>query len=115
MKQKNVIIYYGGFRFVYGGVNSHIKLIESELKEQGFKVSLITLDSLPILLKYLPHILEKTVNFINCFPPRKPILGSVIDFGPRDEKFNSMTFFIAFYYFSLAAIDGYFEGVFWFI
>ena len=28
-----VIFYYGGFKFVYGGVNSHIKLIESGLSE----------------------------------------------------------------------------------
>ena len=65
MKKKlKVIIFYGGFKFVVGGVNSHANLLKSGMQLIGHEVTLITLDDLPGLLKYLPHVIEKFTNLI---------------------------------------------------
>lgn len=62
--KKNVQIFYGGFKSVKGGVNIHSNLLKKELKKK-FKVSLISLDSIPFPFKYLPHIIEKIVNLFS--------------------------------------------------
>ena len=59
-----VIIFYGGFKFVLGGVNSHANALKLGIQSMGHEATLVTLDDLPFLLKYLPHLLEKIVNFI---------------------------------------------------
>ncbi|MDC0853688.1 glycosyltransferase family 4 protein, partial [Candidatus Pelagibacter sp.] len=61
-KKKSIQIFYGGFKFVKGGVNSHSISIKEELKE-NFNVTLITLDNLSILVRFIPHLVEKIVNF----------------------------------------------------
>ena len=66
MNKKTASIFYAGF-IRFGGVNSHVKSLESELLRRGWNVNIITLDNLPILFRYLPHLLEKIVNFI--IPP----------------------------------------------
>lgn len=65
MKNKSVVIYYGGFICKSGGVFSHVRAIESELIKTGWSVLIVTLDSLPIWCRYIPHILEKLTNLFN--------------------------------------------------
>ena len=65
MSQKlKVTIFYGGFKFVVGGVNSHASSLKLGMQSIGHEVTLITLDDLPGLLKYLPHGIEKIFNLI---------------------------------------------------
>jgi glycosyltransferase involved in cell wall biosynthesis len=60
--KKKLFIYYGGFRSVKGGVISNSYALKKEF-ETFFDVSLICLDDLPFYIRYLPHIVEKTINF----------------------------------------------------
>ena len=64
MTKKIASIYYAGFAR-FGGVISHVRSIETELRRIGWNVNVITLDSLPIWCKYIPHIIEKIINFFN--------------------------------------------------
>ncbi len=59
-----VAIYYGGFRR-FGGVNSHLRALEKTLVKDGYVVTVVTLDQLPFLCRYIPHIVEKLVNLFN--------------------------------------------------
>ena len=64
MSKKKGVIYYAGFdRF--GGVLSHVRALEGELRKLDWNVTVITLDNLPIWCRYVPHFVEKIVNFIN--------------------------------------------------
>ncbi len=62
---KKAIIYYGGFLDKAGGVTSHVGALERELRRQGWSVVVISLESLPIICRYIPHVVEKLVNFVN--------------------------------------------------
>ena len=64
MKKKTIQIFYGGFKFVKGGVNSHSKAI-ADVLEKNYEVKLITLDNLSIVIRFLPHLVEKIVNFFS--------------------------------------------------
>lgn len=64
MARKSAIIYYAGFVH-FGGVLSHARALENELIHNNWDVTLITLDKLPIWCKYLPHFVEKVINFFN--------------------------------------------------
>lgn len=64
MSKNTAIIYYAGF-VRFGGVFSHVKAIESALCKSGWDVVVITLDSLPIWCRYIPHLIEKLLNFCN--------------------------------------------------
>ena len=57
-------IYYGGFLHKAGGAFMHAICIKKELEKLGWQVSLITLDSLPIWCRYLPHITQILFNLI---------------------------------------------------
>lgn len=59
---KKIIIYYAGF-IRFGGVFSHVKALEKELIRNNCEVTVITLDNLPLVIRYLPHIVEKIINF----------------------------------------------------
>ena len=61
--KKNIQIFYGGFQFNKGGVNSYSSSLNNQLKKK-FNVSLYTLDNLPIFIKFIPHIIEKIINFL---------------------------------------------------
>ena len=61
-KKKSIQIFYGGFKFVKGGVNSHSISLKEELEDK-FNVSLITLDNLSIFVRFLPHLVERVTNF----------------------------------------------------
>lgn len=61
-KKKSIQIFYGGFKFIKGGVNSHSISLKEEFKDK-FNVSLITLDDLSIFVRFLPHLVERIVNF----------------------------------------------------
>ncbi len=62
-KRQKIIIYYGGFRDILGGVNSHISNLEKEYKNQGHTVDTLSLDRLPVILRYVPHLIERVLNF----------------------------------------------------
>ena len=62
INRQKIMIYYGGFRDILGGVNSHISNLEKEYKNQGYQVETISLDRLPILLRYIPHLVERISN-----------------------------------------------------
>ena len=62
MLKKKIQIFYGGFKFVKGGVNSNSNVLKNYLKKK-YEVSLYTLDSLPLFVKFLPHLVEKVINF----------------------------------------------------
>lgn len=64
---KKVNIYYAGFIHRVGGAYYHVVNISKGLEELGYEVNIITLDKLPFIFKYIPHLLEKIVNKIN-FP-----------------------------------------------
>ncbi len=64
MSKNTAIIYYGGFTR-FGGVISHVRAIESFLLKTEWNVVVITLDSLPIWCRYIPHGVEKLVNLVN--------------------------------------------------
>jgi glycosyltransferase involved in cell wall biosynthesis len=65
---RNVVIYYGGFLDKAGGVTVHAKTLASELRKMGFNVLIISLESLPIWFRYVPHLTEKLINLL-----RKPL------------------------------------------
>ena len=60
--KKKIQIFYGGFKFVKGGVNSHSLSIKQEF-EKNYNVDLITLDNLSIFVRFIPHLIEKIINF----------------------------------------------------
>lgn len=43
----------------------HAASLESELSKMGWRVYVVTLDNLPLLLKWLPHLVEKSINSFN--------------------------------------------------
>ncbi len=61
MKKKKIQIFYGGFKFVKGGVNSHSLSLKESLNKK-YDVSLITLDDLSLIVRFLPHLVEKITN-----------------------------------------------------
>jgi len=64
---RKAIIYYGGFAFRGGGAFMHAKVMRLELQRAGWDVDLVTLESLPLPVRFLPHIVGKVVNRFN--PP----------------------------------------------
>ena len=60
-------IYYGGFAFRGGGAFMHARLLRTELERAGWDVELVTLESLPRPLRYLPHFVGKAFNLF--IPP----------------------------------------------
>lgn len=65
--EKSVNIYYPGFRHRVGGAFIHVAFLRKGLEELGYEVRVITLDSLPPLLRYLPHLVQKAGNALR-FP-----------------------------------------------
>ena len=63
MSKNTVVIYYAGF-VRFGGVLTHVRAIEGELRKLDWSVTVITLDNLPIWCRYVPHLVEKIVNFV---------------------------------------------------
>jgi hypothetical protein len=66
MNQK-INIYYAGFKHRVGGAYFHVVNIEKGFKELGYEIDVITLDRLPLLIRYIPHVLERVGNFLK-FP-----------------------------------------------
>jgi len=64
---KKINIYYAGFNHRVGGAYFHVVNLSKGLEELGYNVNIITLNNLPFLLRYLPHIIEKIGNQLN-FP-----------------------------------------------
>lgn len=64
---KKINIYYAGFKHRVGGAYFHVVNIENGLKELGYEINIITLDNLPLLIRYVPHILERVGNTVK-FP-----------------------------------------------
>ena len=63
--QNTITIYYGGFLSRAGGAFNHVRAIEGELRKIGWNVVVVTLDSLPIWCRYVPHFVEKLLNSVN--------------------------------------------------
>jgi len=61
---KVALIFYGGFLHKAGGAFFHARNIESEICRMGWKAECITLNSLPIWCRYLPHTVERIVNSV---------------------------------------------------
>ncbi len=76
---RSAIIYYGGFKSAAGGAFMHATLLNEALQSIGWSSKLVTLDSLPRLFKYLPHLVLKISNFVS---PTSGFLlkGKVISF-----------------------------------
>lgn len=66
-EKRRATIYYGGFAFRGGGAFNHAKVMRDELHRAGWHVDLFTLESLPVLVRYLPHVVGRIVNRFN--PP----------------------------------------------
>ena len=66
MNQK-INIYYAGFKHRVGGAYFHVVNIEKGLKELGYEIDVITLDRLPLLIRYIPHTFQKVGNILK-FP-----------------------------------------------
>lgn len=64
---KKVNIYYAGFTHRVGGAYFHVINLKKGLESLGYSVNIITLDSLPFVLRYIPHMFQKIGNIIN-FP-----------------------------------------------
>lgn len=64
MSSKHAIIYYGGFLNRSGGAFTHAQMLVPVLEAEGWTVSTVTLDKLPLVLRYLPHAVEKAVNAV---------------------------------------------------
>ena len=64
---KKVTLYYGGFLGGSGGAFMHSRSMKSVLENHGWLVDVVTLDNLPIYVRYLPHILSHLANWL--FPP----------------------------------------------
>ncbi len=65
--KEKVNIYYPGFKHRVGGAYIHVVNFSKGLEELGYDVRVITLDSLPLILRYIPHLVQKAGNIIN-FP-----------------------------------------------
>ncbi|MBC3941301.1 glycosyltransferase family 4 protein [Sphingomonas albertensis] len=64
---KSAILFYGGFASQAGGAFMHTTTFSAGLRARGWSVTTITLECLPLLVRYLPHIVEKLINVL--FPP----------------------------------------------
>ncbi len=64
---KKINIYYAGFNHRIGGAYFHVVNLTKGLEELGYNVKIVTLDSLPFILRYIPHIFQKIGNVVN-FP-----------------------------------------------
>jgi glycosyltransferase involved in cell wall biosynthesis len=60
---RSATIYYGGFEFRAGGAFMHAQLLTKELQRHGWSVRVITLERLPLPLRYLPHLVNRLVNW----------------------------------------------------
>lgn len=74
-----ILIIYGGFKFNVGGVNQHAENLKKGFEILGHSSEIIRLDSLPIYLRYIPHIVERAINIIN-FPTGFYYKGRVTQF-----------------------------------
>jgi glycosyltransferase involved in cell wall biosynthesis len=66
-RNKTVVIYYGGFLSKSGGAFMHAATLDAAFISLGYTSSIITLDKLPPLIRYLPHVGLKIANIIR--PP----------------------------------------------
>jgi len=64
---KKVNIYYAGFNHRVGGAYFHIVNLSKGLEELGYDVKVVTIDSLPLILQYIPHLVQKIGNAVH-FP-----------------------------------------------
>jgi len=60
----SAIIYYGGFVSTSGGAYTHALVLNDALMHAGYKVRIISLDSLPFPFRYFPHLMLKLGNLI---------------------------------------------------
>lgn len=68
MITNSAIIYYGGFLHKSGGVTVHARTLDRQLRKMGWNVLIVSLESLPVWCRYIPHLTEKLINLL-----RKPL------------------------------------------
>lgn len=66
-EKNHAILLYGGFASRTGGAFMHAKALSEELRTRGWSVTTITLDCLPLVVRYLPHLIERLIN--RLIPP----------------------------------------------
>ncbi|MES2753384.1 MAG: glycosyltransferase family 4 protein [Pseudomonadota bacterium] len=64
---RHAILYYGGFTSRSGGAFTHTTTLSQGLRARGWTVQTVTLDRLPLLLRYIPHLVAAVMNKI--YPP----------------------------------------------
>ena len=64
---QSIYIFYGGFQKNAGGAFLHSKTLNDFFLDQNFSSKIITLDNLPILVRYLPHLAFRLCLLI--YPP----------------------------------------------
>jgi glycosyltransferase involved in cell wall biosynthesis len=62
---KTAVIYYAGFLKAAGGAFMHVRAFSEELRARGWEVKIVTLDSLPLWCRYLPHAVRKAVGLFS--------------------------------------------------
>ena len=65
-KQPRVVIYYPGFRHRAGGAFQHAVAAAAEFENRGWQVSVLTLDDLPVFVRYLPTLVGKLINMLRA-------------------------------------------------
>lgn len=56
MTRKRATVAYAGFMENAGGVVTHTKLLSRALELRGYEVRVVSLDSIPFFLRYVPHV-----------------------------------------------------------
>ena len=62
--EPRALLFYGGFPRRGGGAYLHAIAFEKELTAMGWHVRLVSLDSLPVSVRYIPHVIEKAINLL---------------------------------------------------
>lgn len=62
MSGRHAVIFYGGFLSRTGGAFMHARTLADALEALGWRVTVVTLDSLAFPLRFLPHLFERIVN-----------------------------------------------------
>lgn len=61
-----VVIFYAGFLGRGTGVVQHLKQLTRGLEAAGYSTEILSLDKLPIYLRYLPHAIQFKFNLLNA-------------------------------------------------
>jgi hypothetical protein len=60
----SIVISYAGFLRAAGGAFCHARLLQLALLGKGWQADMLTLDRLPICVRYMPHLCLWFGNFV---------------------------------------------------